>query len=76
MTKPQRLEYEQAKENIEFLTRSINASYKKIMNLVEELSNEKQCLNDYQRLIEQNKQTVLIYESFEEVENNKAGDKQ
>lgn len=41
MTKPQRLEYEQAKENIEFLTRSINASYKKIMNLVEELSNEK-----------------------------------
>lgn len=75
MTKPQRLEYEQAKENVEFLTRSINASYKKIMNLVEELSNEKQCLNDYQRLIEQNKQTVLIYESFEEVENKKAGDK-
>lgn len=75
MTKPQRLEYEQAKENVEFLTRSINVSYKKIMNLVEELSNEKQCLNDYQRLIEQNKQTVLIYESFEEVENKKAGDK-
>lgn len=75
MTKPQRLEYEQAKENVEFLTRSINASYKKIMNLVEELSNEKQCLNDYQRLIEQNKQTVLIYESFKEVENKKAGDK-
>lgn len=71
MTKPQRLEYEQAKENVEFLTRSINASYKKIMNLVEELSNEKQCLNDYQKLIEQNKQTVLIYESFEEIENKK-----
>lgn len=71
--KPTEEEYINAKSNVDFLRNNITHSHERIMNLVEELSKEKRAYDDYQKLLEQNKHIVLLYEVWEKVE--KEGEK-
>lgn len=62
--KPTKEQYEQAKENISYLNNALYLSRQKQTKLIDELSAERETEKIYLSSLENNKETVLIYETY------------
>ena len=66
--KPTKEEYDKAKENISMLNNNIELSQIRIMKLIDLLAAEKHSLNTYNSVLDKNKNIVILYEAYNEVE--------
>ena len=63
--KPSKEQYEQAKENISYLNNALYLSRQRQTKLIDELSAERENEKMYLSSLEKNKETVLVYETYE-----------
>ena len=66
--KPSEDEYIRAKENLSMIQRSIQLSKNRLMQLVDELAREKNSLDTYNSVLDENKKVVMLYEAYKEAE--------
>lgn len=67
--KPSKEQYEQAKENISYLNNALYLSRQRQTKLIDELSTERENEKMDLSLLEKNKETVLVYETYESLNN-------
>ena len=68
MQKPTKEQYENAKNNISYIENAIYLSRQRQTKLIDELSSERNTEKSYLSSLENNKEIVLIYETYEEIE--------
>lgn len=66
--KPSEEEYIKAKENITGIQVSMQLSKNRLLQLVDELAREKNSLDIYNSVLDENKKVVMLYEAYKEVE--------
>ena len=68
MKKPTKEQYETAKNNISYIKDAICMSRQRQTKLIDELSSERENEKGYLSSLENNKEIVLIYETYEKIE--------
>ncbi len=68
MQKPTKAQYENAKNNISYIENAIYLSRQRQTKLIDELSSERNTEKSYLSSLENNKEMVLVYETYEEIE--------
>lgn len=69
--RPSEEEYLKAKENISNLQCTIKLAHERILALVDTLTREKYILDSFTNTLDSNKKTVLVYETYKELEGGK-----
>ena len=67
--KPSKEQYEQAKKNISYLNNALYLSRQRQTKLIDELSAERENEKMDLSSLEKNKETVLVYETYESLNN-------
>ena len=72
MAMPTREEYEKALENRKYLSDTIRREYKHRESLINELCTSQNLLNQYEKILSDQKEIIQKYEIYEEIKNEKS----
>ena len=67
MTKVTKEQYEKAKSDLDFFTDAMRCSMREIDKLLDNLCDERECLNNYKKLAEECRMTIISYETWRRV---------